>query len=151
MSTLGQFVGGERVASLVGTPQTSTAMANVSAQAAATVALSGAMTSAVLKTALTITGRGRVNWLGMYCNDATSRTLRMKITLDGTVIRDTTSAAIAVSLSGFVGLGSGKYVADAPAVVFQPLVFNATLLVEIASSLTETDKASFAYNYEVFA
>ena len=151
MSVLSQFVGGQRVTSLVGTPSTSASMSSVVSRAAATAALSGAMTSATLKTALTITGRGRVNWLALYTNDATSRTLRMKITLDGTVIRDHTTSAIAATSTGFVGLGVGVYEGGPFTMLFQPLTFTDSLLVEIASSVTETDKASFAYNYEVFA
>ena len=151
MSVLSQFVGGQRVTSLVGTPSTSASMSSVVSRAAATAALSGAMTSATLKTALTITGRGRVNWLELYTNDATSRTLRMKLTLDGTVIRDHTTSAIAATSTGFVGLGVGVYEGGPFTMLFQPLTFTDSLLVEIASSVTETDKASFAYNYEVFA
>jgi hypothetical protein len=34
-------------------------------------------------------------------------------------------------------------------VVFQPVYFGKSMLIEIASSLSETDKSYAAYNYEV--
>jgi hypothetical protein len=151
MSVLTQFTGGERVSSIVGAPVTSTSMQNLYPAAGATAALSGAMTAATLKTALSITGRGRINWAAIYCNDATARTLRMKITVDGSVIRDTTSASISTANGGFVGLGGGFYNGTfATAVFYQPVRFGESLLIEIASSVSETDKATFAYAYEVF-
>ena len=151
MSVLTQFTGGERISSIVGTPVASSSMQNVYTAAGATAALSGAMTAATLKTALSITGRGRINWAALYCNDATARTLRMKITVDGAVIRDFTSASISTAYIGFVGLGGGFFSGAAAAGVFyQPVRFGESLLIEIASSVTETDKATFAYAYEVF-
>ena len=151
MSVLTQFTGGERVASIVGTPVLSATMSNLAPRVGATAALSGAMTAGTLKTALSITGRGRINWAAIYTNDATARTLRMKITVDGSVIRDYTSASISTTSSGFVGLGGGSIVGvTAEGVFYQPVRFGESLLIEIASSVTETDKATFAYAYEVF-
>lgn len=150
MSTLSQFTGGERVSSIVGTPVVSSAIHNVQIAAGATAALSGDMTAATLKTALSITGRGRINWAALYSNDATARTLRMKITVDGSVIRDHTSASISAANSGFVGLGGGYFGSGANGLFYQPVRFGESLLIEIASSVTETDKATFAYAYEVF-
>lgn len=150
MSVLTQFTGGERVSSIVGTPVVSSSIHSVQIAAGATAALSGSMTAATLKTALSITGRGRINWAALYSNDATARTLRMKITVDGSVIRDHTSASISAANSGFVGLGGGYFGGGANGLFYQPVRFGESLLIEIASSVTETDKATFAYAYEVF-
>ena len=151
MSVLSQFIGGERIASLVGTPPEVVSLINVFSYAGATAALSGAMTADVLKTALSVIGRGRLNWTAVYTNDVTARTLRMKITVDGSVIRDYTSASISTAGTGFVGVGGGYYSgATGPRAFYQPIRFSESLLIEIASSVTETDKATFAYNYEVF-
>lgn len=151
MSALTQFIGGERIASLVGTPVAAGTLQNICLYAGANSALSGAMTAATLKTALSITGRGRLNWTAVYTNDVTARTLRMKITVDGSVIRDYTSASISTVDTGFVGVGGGYYNGTTgPRAFYQPIRFSESLLIEIASSVTETDKATFAYNYEVF-
>ncbi len=150
MSALTQFTGGERIASLVGTPSAHSVMQAVYPVAGATAALSGAMTAGVLKTALSITGRGRMNWAAIYANDATARTLRMRITVDGSVIRDHTSASISAANTGFIGVGGGAYNGGAPTIFYQPIRFSEALLIEIASSVSETDKATFAYAYEVF-
>jgi hypothetical protein len=155
MSTLSQFTGGERISSLVGTPVASSSLQNVYPYAGATAALSGAMTAATLKTALSVTGRGRLNWAALYANDATPRTLRMKITVNGAVIRDYTSASISTANTGFVGVGGGYYNGTTAANVFyQPIRFSESLLIEIASSRAESgvgnDQLTFAYAYEVF-
>ncbi|HPL79491.1 MAG TPA: hypothetical protein PKY40_10820 [Burkholderiaceae bacterium] len=92
-----------------------------------------------------------MNWTAVYTNDVTARTLRMKITVDGSVIRDYTSASISTVDTGFVGVGGGYYNGTTgPRAFYQPIRFSESLLIEIASSVTETDKATFAYNYEVF-
>jgi len=149
MSVLSQFIGGERIASLVGTPANLTALQASASTAGASTALSGAMSAGVLKTALSVSGRGRINWAAVYTNDVTSRTLRMVITIDGAVVRDHTTAAISTINTGFVGIGGGT-ASTTPVAVFQPLRFTSSLLIEIASSVTETDKATFASIYEVF-
>lgn len=112
-------------------------------------ALSGALTAGVLKTALQVSGRGRLNMLGIYTGDVTSRTLRMRATLDGNVIFDGTSAAIAANSSGLLIVGHGSYTGSFAITGFQPLDFERSCLVEIASSLTETNKSTVFYNYEV--
>lgn len=110
--------------------------------------LSGALTANVLATALSVTGAGEIGYLSLYSKDATSRTLRIKITVDGntTAVVDATSGAVAAANAGILIVG---YLASsaAPYVGIPiPLRWNASLLIEIASSLTETDKIAIAYN-----
>ena len=111
-------------------------------------ALSGAMTATTLKTLLSVSGVGcRVGLLTFRTNDATARTIRVKITVDGTVICDATSARITVAGEG--GAFSGVRAAASPFIL--PMIkSNSTLLIEFASSLTETDKitAEYIYNTE---
>ena len=110
--------------------------------------LSGSLTADTLKTMVSHTGRGRVNALVIYAKDSTSRTLRCKLTVDGVVVFDATSNAV----SG--GPGFGMIViggAITNSVEFQPIDYQESLLVEIASSLTETDKVAIGVNRETWA
>lgn len=110
----------------------------------ALTALSGAMTANVLKTVVSVSGRGRVNWAGVTMHlDNTSRVMRMKVTIDNAVIVDG-SATLATQNTGLVVIGGG-------AGDFQPVDFSRSLRIEISSSLTETDKLTIGWNYEVWA
>lgn len=149
MSFLTQFLGGERVSALVGKQHLSPTFSQIVLAANAIPVLSGAMTANTLKTALSVSGRGKINWAAVYANDGSARTLRMRVTIDGLVVLDSTSASFMESDRGFVGIGAGKGTST-PIAVFQPLRFQSSLLIELASNVTETDKATFAYNYEVF-
>lgn len=155
MSVLSQFAGGERVSSLVATSLESASMDTAAQHANATRTLSGAMAAATLQTALSISGRGRVNLACLYQNDATSRTIRMKITLDGTVIKDHTSATSTTANKGFCGIGVCTYVGGPSVVIYQPVKFSSSLLIQIASSRIESgagnDQLTFGVNYELFA
>ncbi len=109
--------------------------------------LTGAVTAGVLKTVLNITGSaGRLQFLSLVTASPVSRTLRIKLTLDGVVVFDSTSAATATSPYGIVAVGSAG---ANSAVLFQQLPFYTSLLVEIASSLTETDGTRVGYVYDL--
>ena len=73
------------------------------------------------------------------------------MTIDGVVIYDKTSAAITTPGNGFPVIGSGNYDGFGSPVTFQPLRWNQSLLIEIASSISETDKLTVYWNYEVHA
>lgn len=107
---------------------------------------SGALTANVLATALSITGSGKLKLLAIASADATARTLRVKVTIDGTACFDSTSPSISTSQHGFVVVGqlnaSGLMLIDATGAAFIT-----SLLVEIASSLTETNKATVYTEY----
>jgi hypothetical protein len=84
--------------------------------------------------------------------DSTSRTLRLKITVDGTSIYDVTSGTITSSGRGLIGIGSAYTDAGSTSIVtFQPIRYNATFKVEIASSLGETDKLTAEWVDGIFA
>lgn len=106
--------------------------------------ITGTLTANALVTALSHTGSGVISYFACYGTDATSRTHRVKITIDGTVVFDATSAAVASANTGVVAIGIGSaggfYAGD-------PIPYNTSLLVEYASSLGETGLTTFAYTY----
>lgn len=112
--------------------------------------MSGACTANTLKTILSVTGRGAISKLFLAAMDQTSRTHRIKITIDGTVIYDSTSAADSTQNVAPV-IGNVSYTDFSTNVVMDmdefPLFFDYSLLVEYATSLTETDKTRIGYIY----
>lgn len=130
-----------------------TTRATVSVVAGATNAytsLTGALTANVLKTILEVNSPGVLNFLACWTADATSRTIRIKVTMDGLVVFDNTSSAIATSGSGVIVVGSGAYNGTGADVCIQPLPYTQGLLIEMASSVTETDKTTVGYNNETW-
>ena len=109
--------------------------------------LSGACTAGAWKTVLSVTGsRVRLNALLMTFLDATARTGRLRITLDGVVVFDNT----ATNAGGSNHLAVGQIVVgSANSVLFHPVDANTSVLVEYQGSLTETDKARFNISYEL--
>ena len=148
MSTYSQFTGGAPTTSIVnfyssGGVSSGSALSSGTASNSRSV-LSGALTANALKTLLTVTGGGEVPLLFVSTQDATSRTLRVRVTVDGAVVFDATSSAIAASNQGTVVMGqpvSTSYLAA----VSPGIRFNSSLVVEAASSLSETDKVLLAY------
>lgn len=110
--------------------------------------LSGGLTASTLKTMLNISGaRGVMSICAVRTTDATARTIRLKITCDGTVIYDKNSA-VAVSGQGIFSNGiSGQNGTNQIQIGSSMIRFQSTLLVEISSSLTETDKLQLLYDY----
>ena len=134
-----------------GAATTRVTVANAAAVANAYTSLTGPLTSTVLKNVLEVNSPGVLNWLGVWTADATSRTLRVQITMDGIVVFNNTSSAIAVSGSGVVIVGGGTYGSGGDAsAVMQPLAYTQSLLIEVASSITETDKSTVGYNNETW-
>ena len=144
----GQLAG--PVSSFLATYPLVTTMTSICSSARATVVLSGATTAGTLKQALKVTGRGALNWAAIYANDATARTLRLVLTADGRRIVNNTSGSISASGTGFVAVGTGDYEGTVENVQYQPIYFQRELKIQFASSLSETDKVSIAYNVEVW-
>ena len=115
--------------------------------------LSGALTAGTLATALSITGRGVARFIASKTKDATARTIRLKVTVDGTSVFDATTNSMSASNKGIIAVGgvaTGGSSSDTGG-VYGELKFNTSLLVEHASSPTETDKISLISNYDVWA
>jgi len=126
-----------------GTPAGLTLNATQLAKAVA----SGALTANTLATALTITGIGNVPVLAVSQADATSRTLRLQVIVDGVTVFDSTSTAATTTNRAIIAAGS---ITQTSAGNFQladgePIRFYDSLVVKIASSLTETDKLNLHY------
>ncbi|MCV2422511.1 hypothetical protein LNV47_18085 [Paucibacter sp. DJ4R-1] len=103
--------------------------------------LSGALTANTLATLLSVTGAGEVPFLTAYTKDATPRTVRLKVVVDGQApaVFDATTDVISSSGRGLAAAGS----ASGP--VGSPVVFNSSLEVSVASSITETNKLAIGY------
>lgn len=116
----------------------------------ATQTLSGAVTAATLKTILDVTsGAGRMSFLAVRTADATARTLRVVVTIDGVspVAYDFTSASAGTNSTGCCLAGKGQtdgggYFNHSP-----DIVWSSSIKIEVASSLTETDKFLIQWMY----
>jgi hypothetical protein len=114
----------------------------------AAITTSGTLTANTLTTVLSVSGRGVLYFFGLGGFDSASRTHRAKITLDGVVIYDATSAAVTSTAAWVVPVGSVAPSATlSAAIIPDPLQFNTSLLIEYASSLSETAKTIFATKY----
>lgn len=154
MSYLSQFYGASRATAAIVNAHSSGSPAGVtlsSAQYAAKAVLSGALTANTLATIVTLTGQGFVPIIALQQEDATSRTLRLQVLVDGVTAFDSTSAAAATQYRALVAAGnviqesSGKYqLADG-----WPVRFFASCVIKVASSITETDKLSVLYRTQM--
>lgn len=115
----------------------------------AKAALSGTLTANTLATMLSITGAaGFLDMFAVTSVDATSRTHRVKITLDGTVAFDNTaSAAATVENTGIIPVGAVSNNTTTKTLLPDPQFFRTSCLVEYASSVSETDKTNVYYAY----
>jgi hypothetical protein len=156
MSTLSQFTGSsQRVASVVnsssgtsGTTNDYINGSNITRPVKKYVV--GSTTANVLKTAVSVTGSGAINWCALWQSDTTSRTLRIKVTIDSRVIYDVVSATNATAQWGLLPIGSIVDSGGASFPIFQRIPFESSLLIEAASSLTEAGTALIVgVNYEV--
>jgi len=111
--------------------------------------LSGALSAGVLATMLTVNGPGVISFLGVSTVDATARTLRLQLILDGVTAFDSTSASTSSANTGIVAIGDlqpGSGGTPAQSFTHEvPFAFSA--VVKIASSLTETDKVYWHIAY----
>jgi hypothetical protein len=144
MSTLTQFFGGGSTTQVVNFYSSGGVVsgANLVATSAnmAREVLSGALTAGALTTLLTVTGSGRVPLLMAFSKNSTSRTIRLVVEVDGVSVFDATTSVFAGTSSGLVAAGQGN-----PPVPSEPIRFSSSLVVRVASSLTETDNVAIAY------
>lgn len=156
MSSLSQFVGGVGAPKPTGTIDGASAFRSCVGVtnfpldiAPVKLVASGACTAATLKTILSLSGKGVLSLLGVESADVTSRTHRIKVTLDGVVVFDGTTAATTSAATAFMVVGSVNYLVSSvgAVVTYEPLAFSTSLLIEYASSLSETNKSYIAYRY----
>ena len=152
MSAFGaSSVGGRRISRIINRYSSGGYVpdANLSVAPNAKTYASSSVAANELQTMLRITGRGVLNFVSAYTGNTTSRTVRIKVTIDGVVIFDATSAAVTSVSYGMVAVGS--YPSNSvPALTFQPIRFYGSCVVEIASSvLNDSTYITTAINYEV--
>lgn len=150
MSFVSQILGGTRkTTSIVGkyssagfTPDT------IDGEPYVIAALSGALTANTLKTMLNITSvGGRMPKLAFKTADATARTMRVVVTVDGVSVYDFTSASFSASNTGIYLAGKGRGEVASTFTYASDIVFTTSLKIEIASNLTETNKFTMYYLY----
>lgn len=136
MSNLDQFIGGTGVPKTIVNNYSGGGKNNLSDPRQKEI-LSGSLTATVLKTLLTISGAGAFNLISAISKDATPRTVHLKVTLDGVEVFNAISSAFAAANYGIDAVVAGYTVS-----------FNTSAVIEVASSLSETDKVALAVIYE---
>lgn len=108
--------------------------------------LSGSLTANTYKEMVSLSSSGWIRLCGVYCVDGTSRTLGLKIVIDGTTVFDEVSSAITTANAGIMGVGhaslSSSNYSQSSLEMFR---FNSSLSISIKSSITETDKIVLLY------
>lgn len=161
MSNLRTFFGPPAVISLVGNASTSGSDVLTYAPTAATLAannvqqiLAGTTVADTYKTLLNVTGAGFVNFLAGRTLNATSRNMAIRLTLDGIVVgeRNIVGATAIGRTLVCVGSVQGSFASTTVApLTFSKTRFNKSLLVEMQSSLAETNFIAALINYELTA
>lgn len=125
-----------------------TSIGSMSAPPMGRSAVSGALTANTLVDLLNESGSaGQIDQLSIYTNDATARTLRIVITVDGTQIVDATSSSFSASNSGGFWAGVGGGLAGFTGQL-SPIKYTNSIRVQYASSETETGKFTTALAYQ---
>ncbi|MFL6675883.1 MAG: hypothetical protein ACJ8LG_21650 [Massilia sp.] len=98
--------------------------------------LSGALVANTLATVLNLNGAGVLEFLAGVVLDATARTMRLQLILDGVIVFDATSSAVATAGNGqwIVGAQQGGAVT-----VLGQVPFKKSCVLKMASSLTENN------------
>src|SRR5574343_351945 len=99
--------------------------------------LSGALTAtqyAALAPFNPLSGAGMLNICAVYANDATSRTMGIKIDIDGTTVFDAACAAVTAQYSSIIAVGRRG---DAYLITPAPIPFYSSLAIYVKSSVSE--------------
>lgn len=157
MSFVSQVLGGNKATTSIVNSQSTSPCTGTYARTAGGAnvksSLSGALTAATEKTMLNITGSaGEMAWLSVYTNDGTARTVRIRVTVDGVTSPyafDSITGSFSSADTGIIAIGNLS--STVISTISYNLKWRSSLLVEIYSSLTETDKLTLAYNYALEA
>ena len=112
----------------------------------ARASLSGALTANTLVDLLNESGSaGQIDQFSIASVDATARTLRVVITVDGTQILDVTSASFSAANSGglWAGISNASIALQLP-----PIKYTNSIRLQYASNLTETAKFNLYLAYQ---
>lgn len=112
-------------------------------------ALSGALTSGVLKSMLSVSGAaGSMSVCALHTNDGTAQTLRLRVLVDGAYTAfDTTSASVSAANLGIIAAGTTDSTAASNLFDGQVINWKTSIDVSIASSASATDKLVFVSKY----
>jgi hypothetical protein len=146
---ISKLLGGNRppTAIINGTSSGGIIQGSINPNGAAKSILSGAMTANVMVEAISVTGQGIINIAAVAQQaDATARTHRLKITIDGVVVFDATSSPASGSQQGICAIGH----ATGGSLVFDQVYFNSGFRIEFASSISETAKQTVYVTYKLF-
>lgn len=139
-----------KVTGLLNGGESTLVYANTGAAANCASVSVGMLSAGVLKKVLSISGKGRINFLMALENGVGPYNNQVKVTLDGVEIFNKTS-----SVSGnygiiAVGYGIGSATSGDFLAMHQPIQFESSLLVEIASSSASSSQVLY-YNAETHA
>ena len=110
----------------------------------------GTLSAGVLKKVLSISGKGRINFLMALENGLGPYNNQVKVTLDGVEIFNKTSSVSTNYGIIAVGYGIGSATSGDYLAMHQPIQFESSLLVEIASSSASSSQVLY-YNAETHA
>jgi len=107
---------------------------------------SGTTTGGVLKSIFSYTGGGGImSHLSIRTANATARTIRLKVTIDGVSVYDNTSSSISSADRGFILSG---VISGSSTNILPPLLWANSITIEIASSLGESNGITTEYVYD---
>jgi hypothetical protein len=111
---------------------------NVFPSEVAISAVSGALTANTLVDLINESGSaGEISHLALKTNDATARTIRVVVTIDGTVIFDRTSASVSTTDSGIALAGQ---INSGLSIALPPIKYTNSKRIQYASNQNETGK-----------
>ena len=108
------------------------------------IVASGALTANTYDETIAVTGPGIIRTVGVSSADSTSRSVGLKIIIDGATVFDKTTDPISTAGNGSFAVGymHGTY---RESVFFEHIAFKQSLSLQIKSSRTETDKVNLLY------
>ena len=140
MSRSSQFFGGVRPPTSIINRNSGGGTSDAFVQGSNIRILSGALTAATYKQVLTVTGVGIIATLAAVTIDGTSRSIGLKVVIDGVTVFDATTNALVAGNIGLAAVGGMNLSPEA-------VPFNVSLAVWVKSSLSETDKVGMYIAY----
>ena len=139
MSNLSSFTGVAATKGLVNLPDSWAVLQGQGGGSATGTSVSfGATTANVYKSLVSITGSGFLDWLAYVSNATTSRVVKIRVTIDGTVVFTSTSGTITTASAYGRTLVGLKHDIGGNASIGAPLRFNASLLIEVQDNVGGT-------------
>ena len=116
--------------------------------------ISGSLTNGTLFPILSISGSGMIDFFAALSANATTRTHRVKITIDEVVVFDATSSPCDSSDQGILAIGNSYSSSTGSSTLCmlyaQPVYFHRSLLIEYAVDRNESGSTWLYYTYEVY-